>query len=73
MGSTKELRSMYEMLKNLRFKTEKVTDMDKQVCKGMEYLNQLTNSLILFLEKNKLFQIQECLKMNISQMKSRRT
>ena len=61
------------MLKNLRFKTEKVTDMDKQVCKGMEYLNQLTNSLILFLEKNKLFQIQECLKMNISQMKSRRT
>ena len=37
MGSTKALRSMCEVLKNLMFQTEKVTDMDKEVYVGMEY------------------------------------
>ncbi len=65
MGTIKELTSMCEILKNLKFQTEKVTEMDKEVCVGMEYPTQVPDSLIIFL-KTMVFRIHECLKMNIS-------
>ena len=65
MDTIKELMSMCEMPKNLKFQTEKVTEMDKEVCVGMEYPTQVPDSLIIFL-KTTVFRIHECFKMNVS-------
>lgn len=64
MVTTNELASTYLMLKNIRFKTEKVKDVAVEVCVGKGNHTQLPDSH-LFLETT-IYRTQECLNMTLS-------
>ena len=64
MVTTHELTSTYLMLKNIRFKTEKVTDVAVEVYVGKGNPTQLIDSQILFLETT-IYRTQECLHMTL--------